>query len=808
MLCAGAAFLLAAVPAAAGPDYPITPVGFTKVRVTGGLWAARLETNRTATLPANFHKCEETGRIANFEKAAGLKEGKHEGIFFDDSDVYKVMEGAAYTLALHADPELDAYMDRFIATVAQAQEDDGYLYTARTIDPEKPAHGAGKERWADIKNAHELYCMGHMIEAAVAHHQATGKRNFLDVAVKCADMLDRTFGPDKRHAATGHPELELALARLYRCTGEPRYLALAKFFVDERGDATHRELYGLYYQDHMPFLQQTEAVGHAVRAGYFYCGAADVAALTGETAYIETIDRIWENAATRRMYLTGGIGSRREGEAFGDDFELPNATAYCETCAAIANALWNHRMFLLHGDAKYLDVFERTVYNGFLPGVSLEGDTFFYPNPLEFNGVAPFNHGSPRRSPWFGCSCCPTNIVRFIPSLPGCAYAVEGTRVYAGLYLASDATVPVGGQTVRIVQETEYPWEGAVRMTVTPEREGEFELALRIPGWARGVPSPGDLYTYLDPAPAAVTLSVNGEAVAVADVMDRGFAVLRRTWKPGDTVALDLAMPVRRVLCHEAVENNRGRVALERGPVVYCAEGVDNGGRALHLCLPDDAPLAAERRPDLLGGVAVLTGRARAVTRVEGGDTEETEQDFTAIPYYAWAHRDQTEMAVWLARTPDAVTPAPRPTLASKSRPSASHCWRGDTLTALNDQAEPKDSGDQSVPRMTWWDRRGTVEWVQYDLPEETEISGCAVYWFDDERSGGGCRVPASWRVLRRDGEKWVEVEKGKYGKPKRDAWCKAAFTPVKTDALRIEARLKKDASGGILEWTLDGPKP
>lgn len=792
--------------AAGGPDYPITPVPFTKVRASDGFWAPRLETNRKVTLPANFQKCEETGRISNFAKAAGKMEGKHEGIFFNDSDVFKVAEGAAYTLALSPDPELDAYLDNLIALFAGAQEEDGYLYTARTIDPSRPAPGAGKERWADIKNAHELYNMGHMIEAAVAHHQATGKRQFLDVAVKCADLIDRVFGPGKKYAATGHPELELALAKLYRCTGEKRYLDLAKFFVDQRGNAEHRELYGLYYQDHEPFLQQREAVGHAVRAGYFYSGAADVAALTGNPAYIDAIDRIWENAVTRRMYLTGGIGSKREGEAFGADYELPNATAYCETCAAIANAFWNHRMFLLHGDAKYMDVFERTVYNGYLAGVSLEGDTFFYPNPLSSDGIFPFNHGEPKRSPWFGCSCCPTNVVRFFPSLPGCAYATEKDRIYVGLYFGGTAEVALDGGAVIIAQETRYPWDGAVRLTVTPEHAGEFELRLRIPGWAQGSPVPGDLYTYADPSPAVITLSVNGAPASLE--MDKGFAVLRRAWKAGDTVELSMDMPVRRVLCHEAVEENRGHVALERGPLVYCAEWPDNHGGALNLYLPDGAALAAEWRDDLPGGLMAVTGEARALNRLEDGGVADTAQSFLAIPYYAWSHRGVGEMAVWLARGPEGARVAPMPTLTSKSRPSASHVNGSDTLAALNDGSEPKDSNDHGIPRMTWWDHKGGREWAQYDLPARTVVSGCAVYWFDDAAGNGGCRAPKSWRLRYRDGDRWRSVDNPAGYGVEKDTWNRVGFTPVETDALRIEVELRAGFSGGILGWNLEEAKP
>jgi DUF1680 family protein len=780
-------------------DYPITPVKFNKVRVNGGFWGPRLETNRTATLPANWRKCEETGRIENFEKAAKLKPGRHKGIFFDDSDVYKVCEGAAYTLALQPDPALDKYLEDLVALFAKAQEPDGYLYTARTIDPEHPAN-CGKERWANLKDAHEMYCMGHMIEAAVAHYEATGRRTFLDVAIKCGDLLDRTFGPGKTYGICGHPEIELALAKLYRATGDVRYLNLAKFFVDQHGNGEHREIWGPYYSDEKPLLQMDEVVGHAVRAGYFYSGAADVAALTGSPEYITAIDRLWENMVSRKMYITGGIGAKREGEAFGANYELPNQSAYCETCAAIANAFWNHRMFLLHGDGKYMDVFERVIYNGFLAGLSMEGDTFFYPNPLIADGVFPFNHGSRLRQPWFGCSCCPTNDVRFIPSLPGAAYAVEKDRIYVSLYLNGEAEMDAAFGTVRIAQETRYPWDGAVALTVTPDRAGTFELRLRIPGWAQGNPVPSDLYRYLDAAAEPPVLSVNGTPTPV--LVDKGYAVVRREWKAGDRVELALAMPVRRVLANETVEDDRARVALERGPVVFCAEGIDNGGRALALYLPNDAALATEFRGDLLNGVQVIMGTARAVKRGEDNGVTDVEQPLLAVPYYAWAHRGVGDMAVWMAATAGEAKPAPPATLMSKSAATASYVNPNDSVMALSDSQKPRSSADESISRFTWWDHKGGTEWVQYDFPGETTVSGCGVYWFDDGPNGG-CRVPAKWRVQYKDGDNWRKVEKdGEYAVNK-GCVNDVSFKPVKTAALRIEVRLQEGFSGGILEWTV-----
>ena len=618
-------------------DYPITPAPFTEVCFTDRFWLPRLETNRQVTIPYDFEKCEETGRIDNFAKAAGLMEGPHEGIFYNDSDVFKVVEGAAYSLSLHPDPELEGYLDDLIKKVAGAQENDGYLYTARTIDPEAvDSEQEGPERWSNLRVSHELYNVGHLYEAAVAYHQATGKRTLLDVALRNAELIDSVFGPDKIRDVPGHQEIEIGLVKLYRTTGERRYLELAKFFLDQRGQPdrgnlqTNFDLPG-YMQDHRPVTEQREAVGHAVRAAYMYSGMADVAALTGDEAYIAALDTLWQNVVSRRMYITGGIGSRHHGEAFGEDFELPNAKAYAETCAAIANAMWNHRMFLLHGDGKYLDVLERTLYNGFLSGVSLQGNTFFYANPLSSDGAWAFNvRVGAVRSPWFDCSCCPTNVVRLLPSLPGYTYAHQDDRLFVNLYIGGNATIPLARE-VKLTQETSYPWSGAVKLTIDPSEPTEFALHLRIPGWARNEPVPSDLYRYLDRPDAPVTLRVNGEPVAVES--NQGFAVVRRNWRSGDTVELDLPLPVRRVMSHENIEDNRGRVAVERGPLVYCAEGIDNGGAALDLTLPDDAPLVVERDEGLLGGM----------TKICSGGV-------TLIPYYAWSHRGAGEMNVWLAR--------------------------------------------------------------------------------------------------------------------------------------------------------------
>ena len=536
-------------------DYPIQPVPFTAVHVNDSFWAPRIEINRKVSIPTAFEQCERTGRIENFVRAAMVLEHKDladkqpPGYPFDDTDPYKVIEGASYALSVHPDPELDAYLDKLIAKIAAAQEPDGYLYTTRTIDPQHPHPWAGKERWVNEEVlSHELYDLGHLYEAAVAHYQATGKRTLLDVALKSADLLVATFGPGKRTIYPGHQIVEMGLVKLYRVTGREQYLALAQFMLDSRHGGRS------YNQADKPVIDQTEAEGHAVRATYMYSGMADVAAMTGDENYIKAIDAIWEDVVGKKMYVTGGIGAIGAIEGFGPDYYLPNMSAYNETCASVGSTFWNQRLFLLHGDAKYIDVLERTLYNGLISGVSLDGETYFYPNPLESNG----QH---QRSPWFGVACCPGNITRFMPSLPGYVYAQQGDSLYVNLFLSNQAAVTLqGGKKVAIQQETRYPWSGDVHMTVKPEKAARFTLRIRIPGWAQGQAVPSDLYAFEKPQDAEeMTLKVDQHATPLS--LDHGYATITRLWKAGDTVDLHLPMPVRRVAANEKVASDRGRIA-------------------------------------------------------------------------------------------------------------------------------------------------------------------------------------------------------------------------------------------------------
>lgn len=616
-------------------DYPIQPVAFTRVKLDDSFWLPRIETNRTVTIPASFARCENTGRVKNFEMAAA-KSGKFCTTFpFDDTDIYKTIEGASYAMAIHPDPKLDAYVDSLITKVKNAQEPDGYIYTARTIDPLHPHPWSGPERWVQENNmSHELYNSGHLFEAAAAHYQATGKKNFLNIALDNANLLVQTFGPGKRGVAPGHEIVEMGLVRLYRITGKKEYLSLAKFFIDERGkrkyDQTSKDVWknGSYFQDDQPVTSQQEAEGHAVRAMYLYSGMADVAALTGDQAYLSAIDKIWENMVGKKMYVQGGIGAIPSGERFGENYDLPNATAYNETCAAIGNVFWNQRMFALHGDSKYMDVLEKVLYNGLISGVGLDGKSFFYTNALQITNGVTHKELEAERSGWFECSCCPTNIARFLPSLPGYMYAQRDLDTYVNLYISGSAELTIAGKPVTITQQNNYPWTGQLNFRVSPVGAQQFTLRLRIPGWAGNEAIPSDLYAFTKKSTAPVTLKVNGKPVDYK--VDKGYAVVSRNWKAGDQLELVLPMQVKEVVADKNVKDDLGKVALQRGPLIYCAEWKDNEKPVDALKLSLNSRFQTAFEPALLNGITVLKGNG-----------------MTAIPYYAWANRGKGEMKVW-----------------------------------------------------------------------------------------------------------------------------------------------------------------
>lgn len=775
--------------------YPITPVPFTSVKVTDSFWGQRLKASREVTIPLAFSKCEETGRYDNFVKAANPScEYKVGGLSFDDTDVYKTIEGASYLMRTYPDKKLSGYIDSVLVIVAAAQEPDGYLFTARTMNPEHPHEWAGSKRWEKVEDlSHEFYNLGHMIEGAIAHYQATGKRNFLDIAIKYADCVEREIGDatGKQVKVPGHQIAEMALAKLYLVTGEKKYLDLAKFFLDKRGYTERKDEYS---QAHKPVLEQDEAVGHAVRAAYMYSGMADVAALTGDTGYIHAIDKIWDNVINKKLYITGGIGATSHGEAFGKNYELPNMSAYCETCAAIGNVYWNYRLFLLHGESKYYDVLERTLYNGLISGISLDGGGFFYPNPLE-------SIGQHQRQPWFGCACCPSNACRFIPSLPGYVYAVKDKEVYVNLFMSNTSELEVNGKKLTLSQTTEYPWNGDIQIEVSPRGKQEFALKIRIPGWLREEVVPSDLYTYTDDKNLKYTIKVNGEPVE--GTLDKGYFVINRNWKKGDRVAVHFDMEPRTVRADTKVEADRGKIAVERGPLVYCAEWPDNDFSVLSVFMNKKPQFRIEKKPDLLYGINRLkTTDAQSLSYDENGRLQTKDVSLTLIPYYAWAHRGSGEMAVWLPQDVSATRPVAPPTITTNATVTASH--EAKSITAINDGLLPKDENDRTAPYYHWWPKEGTTEWIAYEFTSPQEISSSSVYWYDDA-PWGGCRLPQNWKIYYRDNAgNWQPVQNTTDYKTVKGTNNRVRFTPVKTTAVKLEVGLQEKNSAGLSEWEVE----
>lgn len=648
------------------PSYPIGNVPFTQVKVSeNSFWGERIRQSREVTIPLAFSKCEETDRYTNFEHAAAkmaeTARGDNSSNYrptqfpFDDTDVYKTIEGASYLLQTYPDAKLEAYIDSVLDIVAAAQEPDGYLYTARTMNPEHPHDWSGPTRWAgEESGSHELYNLGHMIEGAIAHYQATGSRKFLDIAIRYADCVCREigYGEGQIIRVPGHQIAEMALAKLYLVTGEKKYLDEARLFLDNKGKTARKDKYD---QSHLPVIEQDEAVGHSVRAGYMYSGMADVAALTGDASYVTAIDRIWDNMVGKKMYLTGGIGSTGGSEGFTENYDLPNMNGYCETCAAIANVYMNYRLFLLHGDSKYIDVLERALYNGVISGVSLDGGNFFYPNPLE-------SHGQHQRQAWFGCACCPSNICRFIPSVPGYAYAVKDNSLFVNLFFSNTLSTKVAGKAFQMNVSTTYPNNADMTFTVVKAPSASMSMNIRIPGWVRNQVVPTDLYRYADNLTPKVSIKVNGkDMVADGDLesqLKNGYFCMDRKWKKGDVVEVHFDMPVRTVSANPQVAEDRGKIAVERGPLVYCAEWADNSHNVLNTIL---SPSASFNTVDMS---MTVNGRGYGMTAIEtkaledysGNRSNAREVSLKLIPYYAWAHRGNGNMEVWMT----SAAPAPQ----------------------------------------------------------------------------------------------------------------------------------------------------
>jgi len=782
--------------------YPITPVPFTSVKVTPGtFWGQRLEASRKVTIPLAFSKCESEGRYKNFENAAAhladpSKTFKVNGVgySFDDTDPYKTIEGASYILQTYPDKALKAYVDSVIDIIATAQEPDGYLYTARTQNPADPHHWAGPKRWVKEEDlSHELYNLGHMVEGAVAHWQATGSKKFLNIAKRYADVVCKEVGPNAGQACVvpGHQIAEMALARLYLATGEKKYLDEAKFLLDYRGKTQIKQEYS---QSHKPVTEQDEAVGHAVRAAYMYAGMADVAALTGDQSYIDAIDKIWDNIVTKKLYITGGIGATSSGEAFGKNYELPNMSAYCETCAAIGNVYVNYRLFLLHGESKYYDVLERTLYNGLISGVSLEGNGFFYPNPLE-------SMGQHQRQAWFGCACCPSNICRFIPSLPGYIYAVKDKNVYVNLFLSNTSTMEVAGKKLTISQTTNYPWDDQITINIDQNSVGEFALKIRIPGWLRNKPVPSDLYAYSDNKRPGYGVTINGHTFPFL-LSEDGYLTLERRWKKGDSVQLTFDMEPRVVRANPKVEADRGMVCIERGPLVYCAEHPDNSFDIMGALINQQPQFRLGQTHIAGTPVTTLITDAQTLKFDSQGKLLAEDQTLTLIPYYAWCHRGSGKMRVWLAQDLSATTPSQPATLASESKITSS-TPKLPALSSINDRLVPKNENDRSVPYTHWWPKNGTTEWLSYEFPQEATIQSSTVYWFDDG-PWGGCRVPKSWRILYQDANgQWQPVKDADSYPTVKGLPCTVNFAPVKTRAVRLEVTLPQDNSAGVFEWSV-----
>jgi hypothetical protein len=773
----------------------IQEVPFTQVHLNDGFWTPRIEVNRTVSIPSAFHECEVNGRFDNFALAAGLIQGEHKGDFsFDDTDPYKVIEGASYSLAVHYDKQLDHYLDSVINLIAQAQEPDGYLTTCVTNKCTRLSGWWGTHKWEKI-NSHELYNSGHLIESAVAHYRATGKKTFLNVAIKNADLVCKTFGPNdgQIHRPGGHPIIEMALCKLYKVTGDRKYLEGAKYFVDETGRCTDGHHPSEYSQDHMPILQQQEIVGHAVRAGYLYSGVADVAALTGDKAYFEALERIWENMSSKKLFITGGIGSRPQGEGFGPNYELFNHTAYCETCAAIANVYWNYRMFLATGESKYIDVCERALYNNVMSGVSLSGDKFFYDNVLE-------SDGEHERQKWFGCACCPGNITRFVASIPGYIYAQQGKDIFVNLYAQGKAKIG----KIELEQTTDYPWDGKIRIKVA-KGSGKFAIKLRIPSWLKTSPTNNDLYTYSDAA-KTYRVSVNGQALYPEN---RDYITINRNWKKGDVIELDFPMDVRRIVANDNAEDDRGKVALERGPIVFCLEGSDQtDGKVFNKYILNASKISATYDAHLLNGVITLSGDAKELQQ----DGSIKDVKFRAIPYSAWNNRGPQQMEIWIANTPAQAVATPLETIASKAQTFSNRgpiqndapetaptdSWAG----GVNDQWEPKRSSDVSKPYHYWWLKQGTTEAISYQFDKEYEVSNVQVYWLDFDHYDGNFRTPESWTLYYKDDKgEWQEVEEHSPYAVLKDCYNSVDFKPVRTTGLKILAKLRKGESGGVLEW-------
>lgn len=765
-------------PAQPGQVVKLEGVPFTQVTIKDRFWTPRQEANRKATVEKCLEQLEKVGNFSNYQLVKDGKRSGYKGYIFTDSDVYKVLEGIAYTLATHPDPKLDSRMDEIIALIASTQMENGYLNSWYQVN-------APDKTFTNLRDNHELYCTGHMIEAAVAHYQATGKRNFLDVALKSAELLYKNFGPNGKPGYPGHPELELALVKLWKATGDRKWFELSRRMVENRGTgyfaaehSTPRDRYdGTYWLDDLPICNHEEIKGHAVRAAYLLAGAADIARETDDAAMIKMLGRVWSNATEKRIFVTGGIGPSASNEGFTVDYDLPNMTAYQETCASIAMALWGHRMALLYGDAKYMDAVEKALYNGLLSGISLDGKKFFYVNPLA-------SMGSHHRQDWFGCACCPPNVLRTIAWIGGYAYASSADSLYVNLYVGGSARAKLGEKEIVFDAKTDYPWDGKAEYRM--KSAGSWAMRMRIPGWCRG---------------AAV--SVNGQRVADPTV-EKGYFVVRREWKTGDVLTVDMPMPVDQIEAHPWVKDDLGRAAVQRGPLVYCVEQTDNETPVDEMILPRGSEFKAEYRRELLGGIVAIRAEGQKATATEWDRqlyqpiARPQKATLTLIPYGFWDNRKPGRMEVWLPTVPPpakVVGPEGKATVSVSFKSSNAQPW------GINDGVEPASSGEQPKALCHFWPHKGGEEWVQYTWSKPMQVKGVKVFWFDDT-GRGECRLPASWKLQALVNGEFRDVPL-KEAPIALDKWSSVEFEPVATTALRLVVRLKDGWASGIHEWKI-----
>ena len=775
---------LAAV-AAEQPLLKLQPVPFKDVTIQDSFWAPRRETNRVASIPFSLQKLEEAGNLEDMRLAARGATNGFRGPVFMDSDLYKALEAASYSVATHPDPALEKQLDGIISLLTAAQQPDGYLNSYYTV--KEPG-----QRWTNLRDCHELYCAGHMFEAAVAHFLATGKTTFLNIATRYADYIDSVFGPPpKRLGYPGHPEIELALIKLWRATGNQRYFELARFFVENRGRkffaTEHHEPLdkydGSYWQDDVPIYDHQNIKGHAVRAAYLMSGVTEVASQTGDERLLRMLDRVWRNTTERNEYITGGIGPSSSNEGFTVDYDLPNLTAYQETCATVALVQWAHRLALLYGNASYADIVERGLYNGVISGVSQDGTRFFYVNPLE-------SAGTHHRSPWFGCACCPPNVTRTLAALGGYAYAVSSDSLYVNLYIQGSAQARIGNTAVALKVTTDYPWDGKVTLELAPAARAKFALRMRVPGWCQNA-----------------TVAVNHRSSQVT-VAQRGYLVLDREWKRGDRVELDLPMPVQRVAANPHVKTDLGLLAIQRGPIVYCLEQCDQTEPLAALWLPLDAQLKPAREPGLLGGVVTIKGDAKVAPdqkwhrSLYQPEPPAERVALKAVPYNAWDNRHAGAMRVWLPIAPPVL---PARGLEAQAKVTVSFANDNCQPEGINDGQVPANSSEQPGALCHWWPHKGTQEWAQYTWKTPVQISGARAYWFDDT-GRGECRLPASWHIEYLDQGDWKAVAAKENYQVSKDQWCTVRFAPVKTTALRLLVQLPPNFAAGVHEWKVDEP--